>query len=199
MWQLKPLACFTPPDAQQTLLKREALAQQQQARQIILEAQQQAQELLEEAQQQAQQIHQQAQAESAARLEQEQAHFWQQAQALFDDWDAQRAAQQQQAVTLASQLLAQGLAHCLAEVPPPERLQALLAQLMNHTPSEAQATLYCAPSQRSSLTTWLSAHPALRWQLTPDERLAHDELRLTTAQGELHISWQALCRTLSGE
>lgn len=180
MWQLRQLTCFTPPEPQQALLSREALAQQQQAQQIIMAAEQQAQ------------------AESAALLEQEQTQFWQQAQTLFDDWHQQRETQQQQVVTLASQLLAQALAHCLAEVPPTERLQALLTQLMNRSPSETQATLYCAPCQQSPLAAWLSARPALRWQLTPDEQLERDALRLVTAQGELHISWQALCESLSG-
>ncbi|YCH31141.1 type III secretion system stator protein SctL [Erwinia sp. D4-22] len=198
MWQLRRLTCFTPPDPQQALLSREALVQQQQAQQIIMAAEQRAQMLLDDAHQQAQQILQQAQAESTALLEQEQTQFWQQAQTLFDDWHEQRETQQQQLVTLAGELLAQALTHCLAEVPPTERLQALLTQLMNHAPSETQATLYCSPCQQSPLAAWLSAHPALRWQLTPDEQLERDVLRLVTAQGELHISWQALCASLSG-
>lgn len=199
MWQLRQVTCFTPPAPQQALLSREALAQQQQAQSIVLQAEQQAQQLLDEAQQQAQQILQQAQEQAAELLEQEQAHFWQQAQALFDDWQQQREAQQQQVVTLASQLLAQALTHCLAEVPPAARLEALLTQLISRCPAETQATLYCAFPQQPSLSAWLSAHPALRWQLIADERLESDALRLVTAQGELHISWQALCQALSGE
>lgn len=199
MWQLRQLTCFTPPTSQQALLSRDALAEQQQAQSIVLEAQQQAQQLLDEAQQQAQQILQQAQEQAAVQLEHEQAHFWQQAQTLFDDWQRQQEAQQQQVVVMASQLLAQALAHCLAEVPPAARLEALLTQLMSRSPAETQATLYCALPQQSALAAWLSAHPALRWQLVPDERLESDALRLVTAQGELHISWQALCQALSGE
>lgn len=198
MWQLRRLACFTPPEPQQPLIAREALAQQQQAQQIINEAEQQAQRLLDEAHQQAQQIQQQAEAEAATLLAQEQAHFWQQAQTLFDDWQTARETQQQQVVTLASELLAQALAHCLAEVPPTARLAALLTQLLNRSPADTQATLYCAPCQQPALVAWLSDHPALRWQLTPDERLEQEALRLVTAQGELHISWQALCETLRG-
>ncbi|URQ61351.1 type III secretion system stator protein SctL [Pantoea alhagi] len=198
MWQLRRLSCFTPPEPQQALLNREALALQQQAQQIRVAAEQEAQRLLDEAHQQAQQIQQQAQAESDALLEKQQAHFWQQAQMLFDDWHEQRETQQQQVVSLASQLLAQALAHCLAEVPSEQRLQALLTQLMNRLPSETQATLYCAPCRQAPLAAWLSARPALRWQLTPDEGLEIDALRLVTAQGELQISWQAFCQSLSG-
>ena len=199
MWQLRSITCFTPPDPQQALLSRAAQAEQQQAQAIVQAARRQAQQQLDEAHQQAQQILQQAQEEAAAQLEEEQAHFWQQTQTLFSDWQQQRAAQQQQIVSVASALLSQALTHCLAEAPPAARLEALLKQLLNRSAPESAATLYCAPEQHASLTVWLDNHPALRWQLAPDERLEHDALRLTTAQGELHISWQALLAALSGE
>lgn len=198
MWQLRPLTCFTPPEPQQALLSRETLIQQQQAQAIVLAAEAQAQQLLEAAQHQAQQILQQAEAEAAERLEEEQAHFWQQAQTLFDDWQQAREAQQQQIVQTASQLLSQALTHCLAEVPPAARLEALLTQLLHRAAPDSEATLCCSPARQPTLAAWLSARPALRWQLAPDDRLETDALRLIAQQGELHISWHSLCQVLGG-
>ena len=199
MWRLKQIACFTPPDAQQALISRDDLAQQAQAQSLLDAARREAQTLIEQAQQEARQIRQQAEADAASIGEDEQARFWQQAQPLFDDWHRQREAQQRQLVDLASRLLAEGLAHCLAEVPAPARLQALLIQLLNRCAPETQATLNCAPEQLPVVTAWLSERPALRWRLAPDERLPPESLRLVTDQGEMTIGWRALCQALGAK
>ncbi len=199
MWRLKQIACFTPPGPQQAVLSRDDLAQQAQAQSLLDAAQYQAQALIEQAQEEARQIRQQAEADAISICEDAQARFWQQAQPLFDDWQQQREAQQRQVVELASRLLAEGLSHCLAQVPPQDRLQALLTQLLNRCAPEIQATLCCAPSQQPTLAAWLSERPALRWRLAPDEGLPPESLRLVTDQGEMAIDWRTFCQALGAE
>lgn len=173
-----------------------------------LDAHQQGLAIVEQARQQAEALLQQASAEIAARqaeaeaamsadLQQRQQQleqdFYQQADALFHDWQQQQAAWQETVLPRTQALLAQALEQILGEQPAPARLHALLMQLLTAQGRAASATLFCAPAQQQDVDSWLAERPHLIWTVKNDGRLANDQLVLETDQGELRLSWEALC------
>ncbi|HGM6862450.1 TPA: type III secretion system stator protein SctL [Serratia rubidaea] len=196
MWQLRKIPLRQPPAPQAVLLGRDTLAVSRQAEQLIADAEREAQSLLDQARAQADALRQQAAAERDALLAGAQETFWQQAQTLFSDWQQQRRAEQQQLLDAADALLAQALGRLLDQVPPVGQLDILLTQLRAKQPSAVAATLYCHSERHAAAAHWLTQRPELRWQPAVDDALPPDTLLLTTEQGELHISWQALRQAL---
>lgn len=196
MWQLRKISLRQPPEPQVALLSRDALAINHQAETLIADAERQAQALLDAAQTQAEALQQQAAAERDALLAGAQETFWQQARTLFADWQQQRRAEQQQLLDAADALLAQALGRLLEQVPPAGQLDILLEQLRAKQPPAVAATLYSHGERHAAVAHWLTQRPELRWQPAIDDSLPPDTLLLTTEQGELHISWQALRQAL---
>lgn len=190
MWKLKTLhqldGCAPPGN----ILRREEIAQQQQAVSIIEQAHEQAHLIREQARAE-------AQAEMEACRREWEATFWQQAQTLLADWQQQREAEEAQLVILAGKVLNEALQQLLDEVDDERRFHALLKQLLRHYPRQQQATLYCASAQEQAISRWLADQPQLSWTLCADPALAPDHLRLTTGQGELLVNWQTLRQQLA--
>ncbi|MET3056225.1 type III secretion system stator protein SctL [Serratia marcescens] len=196
MWQLRKISLRQPPPEQAVLLCRNTLVVNRQAELLIANAKSEALALLDEAREQANVLRLQAEAERDALLAGAQETFWQQVKTLFVDWQQQRLAEQQQLLNSADTLLAQTLGHLLDEVPPAGQLNILLSQLCAKQPSAGAATLYCHGDRHAAVAHWLKHQPELCWQLAIDNTLLPDALLLTTEQGELHISWQALHQAL---
>ncbi|MCU5773688.1 type III secretion system stator protein SctL [Erwiniaceae bacterium BAC15a-03b] len=192
MWKVKKISLLNGEQATGNLLRAEEIATHQQAEMILAEAQQQAQEILAAAQQQAEQ-------HIAEQREQCEAQFWQQADELFSSWQQQRQQDEQQLVTLAEQLLTQAITQVLDDFTPQQRFRALLQQLLRQHARQQQATLWCATAQQQEVSAWLAQQPQLEWQLSFDEQLPVDQLRLVTDQGELQIGWAALCQQLAAQ
>ncbi|MCU7369223.1 type III secretion system stator protein SctL [Pantoea stewartii] len=197
MWQLRKILLRQPPARQAILLGRDMLALNRQAEQLIADAEREAQEIIDEARTQAETLRQQAKTECDALLAGAQDAFCHQAQTLFTDWQHQRGVEQQQLLDAADELLEQALGRLLDEVPSAKQLDILLTQLRAKHPPVAAATLYCHSEMHAAVTHWLVQRPELRWQPTINDTLPPDTLLLTTEQGELHISWQALRQALS--
>lgn len=168
--------------------------------QAMLVIQQQGEDILRQAQQQAEAILVAAEQEAEAcklrvqqRAEQD---FWQQADSLLADWRQQQQQIESEVLAVMDGVLAQALGQLLTEVPEPQRLSALLRQLLRDKMQAEQASLCCHPSQQQPIADWLATHSHLSWQLQPDETLAADSLKLVTAQGELHLDWQQAVRQL---
>ncbi|KOC91378.1 type III secretion system stator protein SctL [Winslowiella iniecta] len=190
MWTLRKITLLNGNEPPALLLRAEQIVRHQQAEAILAAAQQQAQQILAAAQQQAEQT-------IAQQREQCENQFWQQAETVFSDWQQQREQDEQQLVTLAGQLLNQAMGQLLHDFTPEQRFRALLQQLLRQHPRQQQATLYCNGRQREAIETWLAQQPQLSWQLSSDEQLTADQLRLVTGQGELHIGWSSLCQQLA--
>ncbi|WP_061800110.1 HrpE/YscL family type III secretion apparatus protein [Serratia ficaria] len=192
MWQLRKISLRQPLEPQAALLSRDTLAANRQAEMLIADAEREAQALLGVAQTQAEALLQQAAAERDALLVGAQETFWQQARTLFGDWQQQRRIEQQQLLDAADALLAQALGRLLDQVPPAEQLDILLEQLRANQPSAVVATLHSNGELHTAVVHWLAQQQELHWQHAIDDALPPDTLLLTTDQGELHISWQAL-------
>lgn len=189
MWKVRKISLLNGSAPQGNLLRAHEIEHHQQAEEILAQARQQADEILAAA-------HQQAEQQIAEQRLQCEAQFWQQADELLSGWQQQRQQDRQQLVTLAAQLLGQAMEQLLADFSDQQRFQALLRQLMRQHPRRQQATLFCAAAQLESVEAWLAAQPALCWQLSSDEQLSADQLRLVTEQGELQIDWSSLCQQL---
>jgi len=190
MWKLKtlPLQGGSAPPGH--VLRREEIAQRLEAASIIELAHREAQTIREQARAG-------AQAERAASQHEWETLFWQQAQALFADWQKQRADEEAELVVLAGKVLHEALLHLLDEVDDERRFHALLNQLLRHYPRQHQATLYCASGQEQAISGWLAAQPQLHWTLCADPSLVPDRLRLMTDAGELSVDWRTLCQQLA--
>lgn len=190
MWKLKSLPLQGGSVPADHLLRREEIACQLEAASIIEQAHDAAQRIREQARVE-------ALAERAARQQEWESRFWQEAQTLLADWQQQRAAEEARLVLLAGKVLHAALQQLLDEVDDERRFHALLRQLLRHCPRQQQATLHCASEQEPAISGWLSGQPALRWTLCTDPALAPDQLRLITDTGELMIDWRTLCQQLA--
>ncbi|RQM39570.1 type III secretion system stator protein SctL, partial [Erwinia psidii] len=159
------------------------LQKEQQARDILQQAQQQAEQLLADAEQEAESIRLHAQ-QSAEQ------DFWQQANTLLSDWQQQQQRIETDVLAVMDEVLSQALGQLLSDIPEPARLNALLRQLLREKTQADQGSLYCHPSQQSSVAEWLQRHSHLDWQLQPDESMQPESLKLVTSQGELYLDWQ---------
>lgn len=159
------------------------LAMQQQAGDILQQAQRQAGQILAAAGQEAEAVKLRAQ----QRAEQD---FWQQADGLLVHWQQQQQQIESEILPVMDSVLTQTLEQLLTDVAEPQRLNALLRQLVREKLQLPQASLCCHPAQQQPIAAWLDAHPHLDWQLQPDETLPADSLKLVTAQGELCLDWQ---------
>ncbi|KFX22127.1 type III secretion system stator protein SctL [Pectobacterium betavasculorum] len=123
-------------------------------------------------------------------VENAEAEFWQQANALLQGMRQDRIHLEQTMVTQAGQLLREALAHLLDKTSAPSRHHALLRQLLKQQQGESRGTLYCHPAQLVDVQHWLDAHPHLEWRLASDEALDNDAMKLITAHGVMSLSWR---------
>lgn len=162
--------------------------------------QRQGQDILAQARQQAQAMREDAERQIAADrlIAQQRAgqEFWQQADTLLHDWQQQYQQLEARVLEVMDGVMTQALGQLLGEVPQPQRLAALLRQIMRASALDDRGSLYCHPSQQNEVADWLRLHAHLGWQLQPDESLAADSLKLVTANGELHLDWQQAVRQL---
>lgn len=174
---LNPGADLAPVIAQAQLLI------QQQGQDVLQQARERAQALLEEAERQ-------AEARLLCAQQGVERAFWHQAEPLLLSWQQQYQQLEAQVLEVMESVMTQALGQLLTEVPEPQRLAALLRQLLRAKTRDEQGSLCCHPAQQEAIADWLHGHPHLSWQLQPDESLAADSLKLVTAHGELHLDWQ---------
>lgn len=190
MLTAKQISLLQGVDDLAMVIDRQQLQRQQQAADVLAQAQQQAAALLEQARQQC------AALQLEARQQAEQ-RFWQQADEILQAWRRHYQQLEEQVTDVMTTVVTQALAQLLTEAAEPERITALLRQLLRAKSVEEQGTLYCHPPQQSQIAQWLQQHPQLAWRLTPEASRPGDSLRLVTSQGELHLDWQQAVQQLS--
>lgn len=189
MWKIKTITLLNGSEPPGKLLRAAEMDCHQQGKAIIANAQQQAEAILTQA-------HQQAEHYLTQQRNEQETRFWQQAGVLFTDWQQQQELQEQQLVSLAEQLLSQAMRQLLEDFTPEQRYRTLLQQLLRQHPRQQQATLYCSGTQQEDIAACLSQQSHLVWQLSSDEQLTTDQLRLVTEQGELLVDWKSLSQQL---
>ncbi|CAH6373991.1 type III secretion system stator protein SctL [Pantoea agglomerans] len=185
----KKIALLNGADDLTPVISQSVLTFQQQGENILRQAQQQAEQILAAAEEAAEACKLRAQ----ARAEED---FWHQADILLAHWQHQQRQSESEILVIMDSVLTLALKQLLTEIPETQRLNALLRQLLRDKMQAEQASLCCHPSQQQPIGDWLATHTHLNWQLQPDETLAVDDLKLVTAQGELHLDWQQAVRQL---
>jgi type III secretion protein L len=174
------------------LLRRETIDDCLLAAQVLAVAREQAQSLLDAALTEAQAVRDEA-------AEQAQAQVWGEAQALLDDWRAQREQMWEGLNETARQLLDEALRTLLGEVPEPARIDALLHHLKAAQPADEASVLHCHPDLAQVLAERLRVLGHSNWTVRADPQLPADGLSLRTGSGDFNLSWQALRRWILPE
>ncbi|NNA98757.1 type III secretion system stator protein SctL [Pseudomonas gessardii] len=170
----------------QTLITRETLVECTQANTVLARAKTQAQDLL-----------RQAEKERAALQENACREFWERANAQLQRWELERQAIFSNLEPIAASVTSQAIRTLLEETALPQRLNALLKQLMATQVPQTKATLLCNPSDRENVSQWLNRHTGGLWTLRPEEYIAPQMLVLETDDGGFRIDWASMVETLA--
>ncbi|MBV4451350.1 MULTISPECIES: type III secretion system stator protein SctL [Pseudomonas] len=149
----------------------------------------QARELIEHAQAQAQSLIQQAQAQCERVLEEAGQHFWQRATPLLQRWESERQAMHEGLEQVATSVINRTIRSLLDETPPPQRVRALLNQLLAAQLPPVNATLLCHPQDREAVEQWLARLIDVPWTLRVANEVSTQSLLLETQDGGFHINW----------
>jgi type III secretion protein L len=133
-----------------------------------------------------------AQAQGERMLADAQVQFWARANAVLDDWEAERQAQREALTEQASHLLSQTLESLLGTLSQQERAVALVRQIAQSQTRPVRATLRCAVDIHEPVAIWLEQHLHAHWQLERDTGLAPGTLWLTTESGDFSLDWEQL-------
>lgn len=169
------------PGVAEPLLRREYFADVVLASEHLARAHLQAEALLAETRTQGEQM-----------LVDAQADFWAQANAVLQDWEAERQAQREALVEQARSLVSQTLASLLGTLSEEERALALVRQIARSQTRPVRATLRCAVDLHDAVEVWLQQQPHTHWQLERDTGLAPGTLWLSTESGDFSLDWERL-------
>lgn len=164
-----------PPTA---LIPREMLADYTQANQLLEQARAQAQALICQAENQCAKV-----------LEDAGDQFWQRANSQLQRWESERQAMHDNLEQIATSVINTTLRSFLDEVPPAQRITALLNQLLDAQLPPVQATLLCHPMDREAVEHWLARLGEVPWTLRAESEVAAQSLMLETDDGAFHINW----------
>lgn len=169
------------PGLRRTLIPREELANWEQAEALLSRAIAQADERISLAEKKCE-----------ALLEKASLDVWQRADAQFKRWERDRQAMYDSLEHYASAITNQAIRHLLDETVAPQRLAALLKQLLANQVQEIDATLLCHPLDLEEIKQRLTHHKSPFWKLQADETLEPQTLVLKTYEGDFRISWNAM-------
>ncbi|MGY4636876.1 type III secretion system stator protein SctL [Pseudomonas sp. P7548] len=163
------------------LILREELKDWDQANQILRHASAQADELISQAERKCEVLQQEASLQ-----------VWQRADTQLKQWDLDRQAMCDSLEHYATRITQQAMRRLLDDIAPPQRLAALLKQLLASQVQEVNATLLCHPHDVEEIEQCLSLRNATYWKLHTDEAIRPQTLVLQTDEGDFRISWNSL-------
>lgn len=149
----------------------------------------QASKLIEHAQAQALSLIEQAQAQCERVLEEAGENFWQRANPILQRWESERQAMHESLEQVATSVISTAIRGFLDETPPPQRIRALLNQLLTAQLPPVNATLLCHPQDREAIEQWLARLVDVPWTLRVDNAVSAQSLLLETKDGGFHINW----------
>lgn len=167
-----------------SLIPREELKDWEQANQLLRRANTQADELLRQAAKKCEVLQQEASLQ-----------IWQRADAQLKQWELDRQAMCDHLEHYATDITNQVIRCLLDDIAPPQRLAALLKQLLASQVQEVNATLLCHPQDLEEIKQCLSQRNATYWKLHTDEAVLPQTLVLKTDEGDFRISWSSLLET----
>ncbi|QDH63202.1 MULTISPECIES: type III secretion system stator protein SctL [Pseudomonas] len=163
------------------LIPREELANWEHANQLISHAKAQADELINQTERQCELL-----------LEKASLDVWQRADAQFKRWERDRQAMCDNLEEYATSITNQAIRRLLGETVAPQRLSALLKQLLADQIQEIDAALLCHPQDFEEVKQYLAHHKATLWKLHHDETIPAQTLVLKTDEGDFRISWNSM-------
>ena len=164
-----------------SLIPREELKDWEQANQLLRRANAQAEELLSQAARNCEVLQQEASLK-----------VWQRADAQLKQWDLDRQAMCDHLEHYATAITNQAMRCLLDDIAPPQRLAALLKQLLASQVQEIDATLLCHPQDLEEIKQCLSQRNATYWKLHTDDAVLPQTLVLKTDEGDFRVSWRSL-------
>ena len=170
--------------ARGSLIRREEFANWEQASQLLNRANAQADELISRAEKKCETL-----------LEQASLEIWQRADAQFKQWELDRQAMCDNLEHYATAITNQAIRCLLDETAAPQRLAALLKQLLESQVQEVSATLLCHPHDIEEIRECLTRHKSRFWKLNADDTIPPQTLVLKTDEGDFRISWDAMIDT----
>jgi type III secretion protein L len=172
------------PRASRILIPRDELLNWDQADQLLSRADAQANELI-----------RQAEKKCEVLLETASLEVWQRADAQFKQWAHERQMMCESLERYATSLTNQAIRCLLDEAVPPQRLSALIKQLLASQVQEVDATLLCHPDEYEEMKQCLAKYKATFWKLQPDETIPTQTIVLHTDEGDFRISWRSMLDT----
>lgn len=176
----------TPGLLRGNLIPREDIANWEQAEQLLNRAHAKANELI-----------RLAERKCEALLETSSLEIWQRADTQFKRWESDRQAMLDNLEHYATSVTNQAIRCLLDDTAAPERLAALLKQLMANQVPEIEAALLCHPNDFEGIKQCLTIHKPTVWKLHADGSIPSETLVLKTDEGDFRISWRALLETFS--
>ncbi len=169
------------PGLRRTLIPREELANWVHAGELLSRANAQADEQI-----------RLTEKKCEALLEQASLDIWQRADAQFKRWERDRQAMCESLEHYATSITQQAIRCLLDETVAPQRLAALLKQLLANQVQESEATLFCHPLDLEAIKQRLAYYKSPFWKLHADETLEPQTLVLKTDEGDFRISWSSM-------
>ena len=160
-----------------------------------LEGYTQANNALEHAKAQARQLLKLAEKQREKLLEQAGLEIWQRADAQFKRWEVERQAMYDNLERYASSIANQAIYLLLEETPSPQRMAALLKQLMASQMPMVKSALLCHPLELEAARQSLADHINTLWVLRADDTVKPQTLLLQTEEGDFCIDWAAMHST----
>lgn len=175
-------ASASPP---RSMIPREELANWKQANQLLGGASAQAEELVRSTEKKCERL-----------LEKASLEIWQRADAQLKQWDRARQTMCDSLEHHATLITNQAIRCLLDETAAPQRLAALVKQLLKNQVHEISATLMCHPHDLEEITQCLANHGGTLWKLNADSSVRSQTLVLKTDEGDFRISWNDMFEVL---
>lgn len=167
----------TPP-LPGSLISCEILANYAQAGGVVEQAEARAMQILKEASEQRE-----------AMLEKAGIEIWQRADAQLKRWEAERQILCDNLERYATSTANQAIYLLLEETPAPQRMAALIKQLLACQVPALKATLVCNPYELETVRRCLDSRGSHQWALRAENTIEPQTLILNTDEGDFRIDW----------
>ncbi|AZF56628.1 type III secretion system stator protein SctL [Pseudomonas sp. R11-23-07] len=174
----------TPP-LPGSLISGETLASYTQASDVIEQAKAGARQLLREAHEQREHL-----------LEQAGFEIWQRADAQLKRWEAERQVLCENLERCATSIANQAIHLLLEQTSPPQRIGALIKQLLACQIPAIKATLLCNPHDLETVRRCLDSSGSHHWSLRAANSLEPQTLLLNTDEGDFRIDWISMVKAV---
>jgi len=173
------------PPVPGSVIPREELANWKQANQLLHDSTAQAEELI-----------RLTEKKCEALLEKASLEIWQRADAQLKQWERSRQTMCDNLEHYATLITNQAIRSLLDETVAPQRVAALVKQLLKSQVEDVSATLLCNPHDLNEVTQCLTRYGSTLWKLNADNSIHAQTLVLKTDEGDFRISWHDMSNAL---